>query len=93
MPGVVCDPVRNDMFTAVRDGGATLNGRPIAVSANHQLRSSLLATQVQSDDERPSAAPRVQPTQADIPATNGHLHGDMPAQFNEGRGAYHNRAR
>jgi fructose-1,6-bisphosphatase/inositol monophosphatase family enzyme len=27
VPGVVCDPVRNDMFTAVRDGGSTLNGR------------------------------------------------------------------
>jgi fructose-1,6-bisphosphatase/inositol monophosphatase family enzyme len=40
------------MFTAVRDGGSTLNGRLIAVSANHQLHSSLLATQVQSDDER-----------------------------------------
>jgi myo-inositol-1(or 4)-monophosphatase len=48
--GVVYDPVRNDMFTAIRDGGATLNGRPIAVSSNRQLRSSLLATQVQSDD-------------------------------------------
>ena len=48
--GVVNDQVRGDMFTAVRNGGATLNGRPIAVSANHQLRSSLLATQVQSDD-------------------------------------------
>jgi myo-inositol-1(or 4)-monophosphatase len=46
VPGVVCDPVRNDMVTAVRDGGAPLNGRPIAVSANHQLRSSLLAMQV-----------------------------------------------
>ena len=42
--GVVFDPVRGDMFAAVRDGGATLNGRPIAVSANRQLRSSLLAT-------------------------------------------------
>jgi len=46
VPGVVCDLVRNDMVTAVRDGGAPLNGRPIAVSANHQLRSSLLAMQV-----------------------------------------------
>jgi hypothetical protein len=34
------------MVTAVRDGGAPLNGRPIAVSANHRLRSSLLAMQV-----------------------------------------------
>ena len=54
--------MRNDIFTAVRDGGATLNSRAVAASANHQLRSSLLATQAQSDDERPSAARRVQPT-------------------------------
>jgi myo-inositol-1(or 4)-monophosphatase len=38
------------MFTAIRDGGATLNGCPIMVSANTQLRSSLVSTQVQSDD-------------------------------------------
>jgi fructose-1,6-bisphosphatase/inositol monophosphatase family enzyme len=67
VPGVVRDPVRNDMFTAVRDGGSTLNGRPIAVSANHQSYSSLLATQVQSDDERLSAARRVQPMQGGHP--------------------------
>ena len=49
MPGVVYDPVRNDMFTALRDGGRDAQWRPVAVSANHQLRSSLLATQAQSD--------------------------------------------
>jgi len=38
--GVIYDPVRNEMFTAVRDGGATLNGRPITVSANAQLRET-----------------------------------------------------
>jgi hypothetical protein len=38
------------MFTAIRDGGATLNGCPMMVSANTQLRSSLVSTQVQSDD-------------------------------------------
>ena len=43
--GVVYEPMRNEMFTAVRDGGAMLNGSPITVSANTQLRSS-----VQSDD-------------------------------------------
>jgi myo-inositol-1(or 4)-monophosphatase len=48
--GVIYDPVRNEMFTAIRDGGATLNGRPITVSANAQLGSSLVSTQVQSDD-------------------------------------------
>jgi hypothetical protein len=62
VPGIVYDPVRNDIFTALRDGGATFNSRAVAVSTNHQLRSSLLATQAQSDDERPSAARRVQPT-------------------------------
>jgi myo-inositol-1(or 4)-monophosphatase len=50
--GVVYDPVRNEIFTATRDGGATLNGCPIVVSANPQLRSSLLSTQVQSDDAK-----------------------------------------
>ena len=29
--GVIYDPVRNEMFTAIRDGGATLNGCPIMV--------------------------------------------------------------
>ena len=48
--GVIYDPVRNEMFTAVRGGGATLNGRPIAVSASAHLGSSLVSTQVQSDD-------------------------------------------
>jgi myo-inositol-1(or 4)-monophosphatase len=48
--GVIYEPVRNEMFTAVRDGGAMLNGSPIRVSANTQLRSSVLSTQVQSDD-------------------------------------------
>ena len=48
--GVIYEPVRNEMFTAVRDGGAMLNGTPITVSANTELRSSVLSTQVQSDD-------------------------------------------
>ena len=50
--GVIYDPVRNEMFTAIRDGGATLNGRSIMVSANTQLGSSLVSTQVQSDDAK-----------------------------------------
>jgi myo-inositol-1(or 4)-monophosphatase len=48
--GVVYDPARDEMFTATRGGGAMLNGSPIAVSANEQLRSSVVSTQVQSDD-------------------------------------------
>jgi myo-inositol-1(or 4)-monophosphatase len=48
--GLVYDPLREEMFTAARGAGATLNGAPIAVSTSHELRSSLLSTQVQSDD-------------------------------------------
>jgi myo-inositol-1(or 4)-monophosphatase len=48
--GVIYDPLRDEMFTAMRDRGARLNGSPIAVSANTQLRSSVVSTQVQSDD-------------------------------------------
>ena len=47
---MVHDPLRNDMFVAVRGGGATRNGKRIAVSAQRHLRTSLLSTQVQSDD-------------------------------------------
>ena len=48
--GVVYDPFREDMFVAVRGGGARCNGERIGVSQHSSLRVSLLATQVQSDD-------------------------------------------
>jgi myo-inositol-1(or 4)-monophosphatase len=48
--GVVYDPFREDMFVAVRGGGARCNGERIVVSQHSNLRMSLLATQVQSDD-------------------------------------------
>jgi myo-inositol-1(or 4)-monophosphatase len=48
--GVVYDPFRNDMFVATRGGGATHNGGRLTVSGHRELRTSLLATQVQSDD-------------------------------------------
>ncbi|MGH7292420.1 MAG: inositol monophosphatase family protein, partial [Myxococcota bacterium] len=35
--GIVCDPGRDETFTARRGGGATLNGRPIRVSAVAEL--------------------------------------------------------
>jgi myo-inositol-1(or 4)-monophosphatase len=35
--GVVLDPLRNDCFTAVADGGARLNGEPIAASDKELL--------------------------------------------------------
>ncbi len=42
--GVVLDPVRGELFTAIRDRGACLNGRPISVSKAGQLSESLLVT-------------------------------------------------
>jgi myo-inositol-1(or 4)-monophosphatase len=42
--GVVFDPVRNELFTASRGGGALLNGKRLRVSARAQLDGALLAT-------------------------------------------------
>ncbi len=42
--GVVYDPVRDELFAAERDAGASLNGRPIHVSQVSQLSQSLLVT-------------------------------------------------
>ncbi len=42
--GVVYDPMRDELFVAVRGHGATLNGRPIRVSTIDQLIRALLAT-------------------------------------------------
>lgn len=40
---VVHNPISGDMFTAVRDGGAELNGESIKVSENTRLSESLVA--------------------------------------------------
>lgn len=42
--GVVYDPLRDELFDAVRGGGARRNGRPIRVSDAKQVATSLLAT-------------------------------------------------
>ncbi len=42
--GVVYDPAREEMFTAVRGQGAYLNGQPVRVSGTAELGRSLLAT-------------------------------------------------
>jgi myo-inositol-1(or 4)-monophosphatase len=42
--GVVSDPVRGERFAATRGGGATRNREPIAVSAETELGSALVAT-------------------------------------------------
>lgn len=42
--GVVYDPLRRELFTARRGGGAWLNGKPIHVSRRSALSESLVAT-------------------------------------------------
>lgn len=42
--GVVYDPMRDELFTAVKGGGASLNNRKISVSSGSDLDKSLLAT-------------------------------------------------
>jgi myo-inositol-1(or 4)-monophosphatase len=42
--GAVYDPMRDEMYLAERGKGATLNGRPLGVSAVTELQRSLLAT-------------------------------------------------
>ncbi len=41
---VIDVPLMNETYTAIRGGGAFLNGRPIKVSQTQELKSSLLAT-------------------------------------------------
>lgn len=42
--GVVYDPTRDELFTAERGSGASLNGRRLSVSKNPDLSESLMAT-------------------------------------------------
>jgi len=42
--GVVHDPLRDETFTAVRGGGASRNGQPVAVSGTASLETALIAT-------------------------------------------------
>lgn len=42
--GVIYDPMRDELFSAERGGGATLNGRPIHVSPTLNLAESLIST-------------------------------------------------
>lgn len=42
--GVIYDPLRDEMFTAERGGGAKLNGKAIHVSRTKTLQESLVAT-------------------------------------------------
>ena len=42
--GVVLDPTRNELFTAIRGGGAHLNGQPIQVSQTAELIDAVVTT-------------------------------------------------
>ena len=42
--GVTFDPTRDELFTAEKGGGATLNNKPIHVSATEELSEALLVT-------------------------------------------------
>ncbi len=54
--GVVYDPMRQESFSAGRGRGATLNGRPLAVSGAQRLGQALLCTGFPYDiRERPHA--------------------------------------
>jgi myo-inositol-1(or 4)-monophosphatase len=50
--GVIFDPVHNQLFHAVRGGGAFFNGERINVSTTRHLRQALVTTQVQSNSAR-----------------------------------------
>lgn len=49
---VVYDPLRQDLFTAVRGGGAMLNNRRLRVSAQKGLKGALLGTGLPFKDQR-----------------------------------------
>lgn len=42
--GIVHDPMRDELFAAVRGGGARLNGRPLRVSATAELADAVVAS-------------------------------------------------
>ena len=44
MAAVVFDPFHDEMFSAIRNGGAFLNSKPLSVSRTPRLSSALLAT-------------------------------------------------
>jgi len=51
LAGVVYDPLRDELFSAERDGPATLDGRPIAASTRTDLATALVGTGFGYDSE------------------------------------------
>lgn len=54
--GVVHDPIRNEVFAAVRGEGATRNGEPIRVSQTAELHRSVIVTGFPYDHDKHAAA-------------------------------------
>ncbi len=48
--GAILEPFRGELFTAIRGGGAWLDGEPMCVSENALVERALVATGLQSDD-------------------------------------------
>ncbi|MFL5896643.1 MAG: inositol monophosphatase family protein [Thermoleophilaceae bacterium] len=52
--GVVFDPLRDELFSAARGEGATLNGEPLRMATHSDLSTALIATGFGYDSERRS---------------------------------------
>ena len=50
LAGAIFEPFRQELFTAIRGGGAWLDGEPMTVSENASVARALVATGLQSDD-------------------------------------------
>jgi myo-inositol-1(or 4)-monophosphatase len=48
--GVVCDPLRDEIYAAARGAGATCNGEPLSVSDVDRLDGALLVAMAQSEN-------------------------------------------
>jgi myo-inositol-1(or 4)-monophosphatase len=48
--GVVHDPLKGETFSAIRGGGSTLNGRPIAISGARSMSDALFGTGIPFGD-------------------------------------------
>jgi myo-inositol-1(or 4)-monophosphatase len=58
--GVVHDPLRSHTFSAIRDGGATLNGRPLRVSDVDSIGDALLGLEwAHADSDRETVLRRL----------------------------------
>jgi myo-inositol-1(or 4)-monophosphatase len=68
--GVVFDPLHGELFSAVRGGGAVVNGGQVRVSARDELARALIATgfsyEAEHRDEQAAVVARLLPRVRDI---------------------------